>query len=100
MAKTDVERPHYFARLWQELGTLGGEHDAFIKVIIVQRILKAIVLIALGAGLLVAGRNGWLNLWASWAEEQLNLKAGRQSIVQLLLRLHTYIEAFNPFRLL
>ena len=100
MAKTDVERPHYFARLWQELGTLGGEHDAFIKVIIVERILKAIVLIALGVGLLVAGRNGWLDLWASWAEDQLNLNVGRNIIVQLLLRLITYIGAFNHISIL
>ena len=27
-------RPHYLARLWAELGRMGGEHDAFIKVII------------------------------------------------------------------
>ena len=37
---------------------MGGEHDAFIKVIIVERIVKAIVLIALAIGLLVAGRTG------------------------------------------
>src|SRR5207245_2852818 len=36
MARTEVERPHYFSRLWQELRTLGGEHDAFIKVLIVE----------------------------------------------------------------
>ena len=37
---------------------MGGEHDAFIKVIIVERIAKAIVLIALATGLLFAGRTG------------------------------------------
>ena len=37
MVKKDIEHPHYFARLWQELGTIGGEHDAFIKVIIIER---------------------------------------------------------------
>src|SRR5438094_8042877 len=95
MATTGVERPHYFARLWRELGTLGGEHDAFIKVIIVERIVKAIVLIALGVGLLVAGRKGWLDMWATWAEDQLNLNVGRNIIVQLLSRLLTYIGSFN-----
>ena len=100
MVKKDVERPHYFARLWQELGTIGGEHDAFIKVIIIERIVKAIVLVALGTGLLVAGRKGWLDIWASWAEDQLNLNVGRNIIVQLLLRLVTYIGAFNHVTIL
>jgi len=100
MAKTKGERPHYFARLWQELGTIGGEHDAFIKVIIVERIIKAIVLVALGVGLLVAGRKGWLDMWATWAENQLNLNVGRNIIVQLLLRLLAYIGAFNHITIL
>jgi len=100
MARTEVERPHYFSRLWQELGTLGGEHDAFIKVIIVERIVKASVLIALGVGLLVAGRKGWLDMWATWAEDQLNLNVGRNIIVQLLLHLITYVGAFNHITIL
>src|SRR5438445_13860101 len=100
MAKTDVERRHYFARLWQELGSIGGEHDAFIKVIIVERIVKAIVLIALGVGLLVAGRKGWLDMWPTWAEDQLNLNVGRNIIVQLLLRLLTYLGSFNHITIL
>src|SRR2546421_10285061 len=91
MATTGVERPHYFARLWRELGTIGGEHDAFIKVIIVERIVKAIVLIALGVGLLVAGRKGWLDMWATRAEDQVNLNVGSNNIVQLLLRLLDYV---------
>jgi uncharacterized membrane protein (DUF2068 family) len=100
MAKTEIERPHYLVRLWQELGSIGGEHDAFIKVIIVERIVKAIVLIALGIGLLVAGRKGWLDMWATWAEDQLNLNVGRNIIVQLLLRLLAYIGAFNHITVL
>src|SRR5215472_10974410 len=53
MANATVrERPHYLARLWAELGRMGGEHDAFIKVIIVERVTKAIVLIALAIALL------------------------------------------------
>ena len=50
-------RPHYFARLLAELNSIGGEHDAFIKVIIVERVGKAVVLIALGIGL--AMRRRW-----------------------------------------
>src|SRR5882672_7786452 len=100
MATTDAKRRHYLSRLWQELGTIGGEHDAFIKVIIVERIVKAIVLIVLGIGLLVAGRKGWLDTWATWAEDQLNLNVGRNIIVQLLLRLLAYVGAFNHITIL
>jgi uncharacterized membrane protein (DUF2068 family) len=88
-------RPHYLKRLWAELGTLGGEHDAFIKVIIVERIVKAIVLIALAISLLVAGRKGWLAEWSEYAQDQLNLAAGHGLIVQLLLRLLIFIGNFS-----
>ncbi len=100
MAETDLRRRHYFARLWHELGQLGGEHDAFIKVIIVERIAKAVVLVALGIGLLVAGQKGWLDTWANYAEDQLNLSVGRSIILELLLRALVYIGAFNHITLL
>ncbi|OLD05231.1 MAG: hypothetical protein AUI87_04995 [Actinobacteria bacterium 13_1_40CM_3_66_19] len=100
MAETDLRRRHYFARLWYELGRLGGEHDAFIKVIIVERIAKAIVLVALGIGLLVAGKKGWLDTWANYAEDQLNLSVGRNIILELLLRALVYVGAFNHITLL
>lgn len=94
---TDVaeRRPHYFARLWRELGSMGGEHDAFIKVIIVERIVKSIVLIALAIGFLVAGRKGWLSEWADYAQDQLNLAAGHSLITQLALRLLVYVGHFS-----
>ena len=95
-----MRRRHYLARLWHELGRLGGEHDAFIKVIIVERIAKAIVLVALGIGLLVAGRKGWLDNWADYAEDQLNLTVGRNIIFDLLLRALVYIGAFTHISLL
>ena len=100
MAKTAAARPHYFARLWRELGTIGGEHDAFIKVIIVERIVKATVLVALAIGLLVAGHKGWLDNWADYAENQLNLNVGRGIITQLLLRGIVYVGAFAHINLL
>jgi len=100
LAETDLRRRHYFARLWHELGRLGGEHDAFIKVIIVERIAKAIVLVALGIGLLVAGQKGWLDTWANYAEDQLNLSVGRNIILELLLRALVYVGAFNHITLL
>ncbi len=88
------ERPHYLARLWAELGRMGGEHDAFIKVIIVERIVKAIVLIAGAIGLLTAGRTGLLTQWADYAQDQLNLNAGNNLILQLALRLLAYLGNF------
>jgi uncharacterized membrane protein (DUF2068 family) len=86
MTQVAPSRPHYLARLWAELGRMGGEHDAFIKVIIVERIVKSSVLIALAVGLLVAGQRGWLATWSEYAEEQLNLSAGHGLIIQLLLK--------------
>ena len=95
-AKTDVKRrPHYFARLWHEFGRMGGEHDAFIKVIIVERILKSAVLLVAAIGLLVAGRRGWLDQWGDYAEQQLNLDVGHNIIITLLFRLLAYVGAFN-----
>jgi uncharacterized membrane protein (DUF2068 family) len=79
---------------------MGGEHDAFIKVIIVERIVKAFVLIALAIGLLVAGRTGLLASWANYAEDQLNLAAGNSLIVGLLLKVVVYIGNFNHTTLL
>jgi len=100
LAETDLQRRHYFARLWHELGRLGGEHDAFIKVIIVERIAKAIVLVAIGIGLLVAGQKGWLDNWAEYAQDQLNLTVGRNIILELLLRALVYVGAFTHITLL
>jgi uncharacterized membrane protein (DUF2068 family) len=93
-------RPHYLRRLWAELGEIGGEHDAFIKVIIVERIVKAIVLIALAIGLLVAGEKGVLATWANYAQEELNLEAGHGVIIQLLLRVLLLIGTFNHVTIL
>jgi uncharacterized membrane protein (DUF2068 family) len=100
MNEVASERPHYLRRLWAELGRIGGEHDAFIKVIIVERIIKAIVLIALAIGLLVAGRSGLLTGWAQYAQDQLNLEAGRSIIVQLLLKVVVYVGTFSHTTLL
>ena len=79
---------------------MGGEHDAFIKVIIVERIVKAIVLLALAFGLIFAGRSGLLTAWAEYAQDQLNLSSGHGVIVQLLLRLLAYIGNFAHINVL
>ena len=100
MFEAPVRRPHYIRRLWRELGRMGGEHDAFIKVIIVERIVKSTVLVVLAVGLLVAGHNGLLDRWADYAESQLNLDVGRNIILQLLLRLLLYVGAFTHLTLI
>lgn len=83
-----------------ELSRLGGELDAFIKVIIVERIVKATVLTVLAIGPLVAGNQGWLDPWADFAENQLNLNVRSGIIMQLLLRVVEYVGDFNQITLL
>ena len=90
-----VRRPPYRARLWRELGSRAAEHDAFVKVIIVERIVKALVLVALAVGLLVAGRKGWLTEWTDYAQDQLNLNVGHGLIVRFLLRVLVLIGHFR-----
>jgi uncharacterized membrane protein (DUF2068 family) len=95
MTQETSRRPHYLRRLWAELGRMGGEHDAFIKVIIVERIVKSIALIALAIGLLVAGEKGLLTMWARYAQDQLNLDADSDVITRLLLRLLLLVGNFS-----
>ena len=95
MTQATSRRPHYLLRFWAELGRIGGEHDAFIKVIIVERIVKSIALITFAIGLLVAGEKGLLTMWAHSAQDQLNLEADNGVIAQLLLRLLLLVGKFN-----
>jgi uncharacterized membrane protein (DUF2068 family) len=81
--------------LLAEFNRMGGEHDAFIKVIIIERIVKALVLIALAIGLLVAGERGLLSMAAHYAQDQLNLDADQNVIETLLLRLLMTISSFS-----
>ena len=100
MTDSGPGRPHYLARLWAELGSMGGEHDAFIKVIIVERVVKAIVLIALAIGLLIAGEKGALTSWAQYARDELNLDAGQGFIERLLFRVILYVGSFSHINVL
>lgn len=93
--QTEAKRRPYLTRLWDELGRLGGEHDAFIKVIIVERIAKSTVLLVAAIGLLVAGHSGWLDRWGDYAENQLNLNVGHNLVITLLFRLLAYVGNFN-----
>ncbi len=100
VSSVEGRRPSYLARLWRELGRAGGEHDAFIKVIIVERIAKSTILLALAIGLLVAGEKGWLAQWSLYAQDQLNLNAGHSVIRELLLRVLLFVGHFNRITLL
>lgn len=95
MARVTTRRPPYLTRLWAELGRLGGEHDAFIKVIIVERIVKSTVLFVAAVSLLIAGHTGYLDRMADYAENQLNLNVGHSIVITLLFRLAAYIGNFN-----
>lgn len=99
MPESTSGRPSYARRLWAELARAGGEHDAFIKVIIVERVVKSVVLIALAIGLEVAGEKGFLASWANYAQDQLNLNVGHGLITQLLLRLLIYVGHFSQLDL-
>lgn len=95
MSVAAARRRSYLRRFWNELGRVGGEHDAFIKVIIFERLVKSVVLIALAIGLDVAEGKGWLATWAAYAQDQLNLNVGHSLIAQLLLRLLLYVGHFR-----
>lgn len=95
MDRATGTRPHYVARLWAEFGRMGGEHDAFIKVVIVERIVKSTVLFVAAVSLIVAGRTGYLDRIADYAENQLNLDVGHSIVITLLFRLLAYVGNFN-----
>ncbi len=100
MSELSRPRPHYFARLWAEFTRMGGEHDAFIKVIIIERVSKALVLTALGIGLLVAGDRGWLTQWATYAQQQLNLDTDSNVLERLFYRAVALISGMSHTTLL
>ena len=95
MSDVARKRAHYLARLWAEFNRMGGEHDAFIKVIILERIAKSLVLIALGTGLLIAGRSGWLTSWAQYAQEQLNLDSDSSVLEQTFFRVLALVSGIS-----
>ena len=68
--------------------------------IIIERIVKSTVLIALAIGLLVAGKSGLLTTWAEYAEDQLNLNAGHNVVVELILKGLLLVGNFNHITLL
>jgi len=99
MVTSQSRRPPYLRRLWSELGRVGDQTDGFIKLIIVERLVKSAVLIALASGILFAGEKGWIASWASYAQDQLNLNVGHGLITQLLLRLLVSVGRFSHLEL-
>jgi len=100
MTDAPAARPSYLSRLWAEFNRMGGEHDAFIKVIIIERVAKATVLVALGIGLIVAGKEGWLTQWASSAQQQLNLDTDANVVEQLFFRAIALVTGLSHTTLL
>jgi len=89
-----ARRP-YLARLWEDLGRRGESQDTLIRLIIVERIVKATILIAVAIGIIVLGRTGTLYQWAVEDERELLLSADTNLIVRLLDQLFVYIGFFQ-----
>ncbi len=65
-----------------------------MRLIIVERLVKAAVLTVLAIGFIVAGRLGLLTDLAEWAQEQLLLAADRRPLTEQAVRLLTYLGSF------
>jgi uncharacterized membrane protein (DUF2068 family) len=61
------------------------EHDAVIRLIILERLVKSTVLIVLAISLVVADRLGYLGRLSQELQEQLNLSAGNGLIARALI---------------
>jgi uncharacterized membrane protein (DUF2068 family) len=79
-------RPGWWRRFGTELQSTTPPHEALVKLIAIERMAKAVVLIALALGLLVAGRSGYLTQIATEAQGDLNLDAGSGLIAQVIDR--------------
>jgi uncharacterized membrane protein (DUF2068 family) len=66
-----------------------------IRLIILERIVKSTILIALALGLIVLGRTGLLHQWAVDASQDLLLAADTNVIFNLLDRLLVYVGFFQ-----
>ncbi|TMC10292.1 MAG: DUF2127 domain-containing protein, partial [Chloroflexi bacterium] len=88
-------RPNYLARLWTELGRTGESQDAFIRLIILERLVKSAILVVLGLSLLILGRTGLLYQWAVAADRELLLGADATFIGRLIDRLLVYVGFFQ-----
>ena len=88
-------RRSYLGRLWAELGRIGEEHDSLIRLIILERIVKSTILVALAIGLLVLGRTGVLYGWAVDAERELLLAADANLVTRLIDRAFVFVGFYK-----
>ena len=87
-------------RFRAELNSPAGPHDGFVRLIIVERIAKAILLVLLAISLLILGRMGILNGWAEDAHRELLLQADVNLFAVLLDRLLVYVGHFSHLSIL
>jgi uncharacterized membrane protein (DUF2068 family) len=81
-------------RWLQSLSDRTPEHDRFVRLIILERIIKAGVLIGVAVTLVVGARTGVLYDLAHYAQDQLLLAADRSFITQLLFKALEWIGFF------
>ncbi len=70
-------------------------HDRFIQLIILERVIKAVILVILAVGILVLSRTGVLYQWAVQAHEELLLAADASVAARLLDQALVYIGFFH-----
>jgi uncharacterized membrane protein (DUF2068 family) len=95
VAAAEPSRRHVLARLWIELGRKSESQDTFIRLIIVERLIKATILIGLALALIVLGRTGILYRWAVDANRELLLAADANVIFMLIDRVLVYVGFFQ-----
>jgi len=88
-------RLSYLDRFRAELNREGEEHDAFVRLIVAERIAKAALLILLALALIVLGRTGYLLSWATAAHKELLLSADASFVSTLIDRFLVYIGFFQ-----
>jgi uncharacterized membrane protein (DUF2068 family) len=77
-------RRSWLARFRDELASVSIEPDPFIRLIIVERLVKSTVLLVVAVSLLTADRLGYLSVWAARAQDELNLTTGHGLIARVL----------------
>ena len=93
-------RRPWLVRFWHELGARSAEPETFLRLIIVERLLKAAALLAIAISLMTSSRFGFLQAFARWAEEQLLLSVGQGLISRLLVPVLVYLQELpHPYLL-
>ncbi|MBJ7602674.1 MAG: DUF2127 domain-containing protein [Candidatus Dormibacteraeota bacterium] len=82
----------YPARLWAELGQRAEEPSTFLRLIILERLVKSTVLLTLALSLLIGARRGWVDELTQTLQDQLNLSAGHGLISQALEKALSFLN--------